>query len=85
MPRESRCHGQTGAPPCTTAAQRPLSVHPEPGGYLAFLGRICPEKRIDRAIAIAKRAGIELKIAAKVDAVDEEYFETEIRTCWMTP
>jgi glycosyltransferase involved in cell wall biosynthesis len=53
--------------------------HPEPGGYLAFLGRICPEKRVDRAIAIAKRAGIELKIAAKVDAADKEYFETEIR------
>jgi glycosyltransferase involved in cell wall biosynthesis len=53
--------------------------HPEPGGYLAFLGRICPEKRVDRAISIAKRAGIELKIAAKVDAADKEYFETEIR------
>jgi glycosyltransferase involved in cell wall biosynthesis len=51
--------------------------HPDPGGYLAFLGRNCPEKRVDRAIA--KRAGIELKIAAKVDAVDEESFETEIR------
>jgi glycosyltransferase involved in cell wall biosynthesis len=53
--------------------------HPEPGGYLAFLGRICPDKRLDRAIAIAQRAGIELKIAAKVDAADKEYFETEIR------
>jgi glycosyl transferase family 1 len=53
--------------------------HPEPGGYLAFLGRICPEKRVDRAIAIARRAGIELKIAAKVDAADKDYFETEIR------
>jgi glycosyltransferase involved in cell wall biosynthesis len=53
--------------------------HPEPGGYLAFLGRICPEKRVDRAIAIAQRARIELKIAAKVDAADEEYFDTEIR------
>jgi glycosyltransferase involved in cell wall biosynthesis len=53
--------------------------HPEPGRYLAFLGRICPEKRVDRAIAIAKRAGIELKIAAKVDAADQEYFEPEIR------
>jgi glycosyltransferase involved in cell wall biosynthesis len=51
--------------------------HPEPGRYLAFLGRICPEKGVDRAIAIAK--GIELKIAAKVDAADQEYFETEIR------
>jgi glycosyltransferase involved in cell wall biosynthesis len=53
--------------------------YPEPGGYLAFLGRICPEKRVDRAFAIAQRAGIELKIAAKVDAADKEYFETEIR------
>ena len=53
--------------------------HPEPGGYLAFLGRICSEKRVDRAIAIAQRAGVELKIAAKVDAADEGYFETEIR------
>jgi glycosyltransferase involved in cell wall biosynthesis len=53
--------------------------HSEPGKYLAFLGRICPEKRLDRAIAIAQRAGIELKIAAKVDAADEEYFETEIQ------
>ena len=53
--------------------------HPEPGQYLAFLGRICPEKRVDRAVAIAQRAGVELKIAAKVDAVDKEYFETEIR------
>jgi glycosyltransferase involved in cell wall biosynthesis len=53
--------------------------HSEPGGYLAFLGRICPEKGVDRAIAIARRAGVELKIGAKVDPADEEYFETEIR------
>lgn len=52
---------------------------PEPDGYLAFLGRICPEKRVDRAIAIAQRAGIPLRIAAKVDVADREYFETEIR------
>lgn len=51
----------------------------KPGRYLAFLGRICPEKRVDRAIAIAKRVGMPLKIAAKVDAADEEYFETKIR------
>ena len=51
---------------------------PDGGGYLAFLGRISPEKRPDRAIEIAKRAGIPLKLAAKVDAVDLEYFETEI-------
>jgi glycosyltransferase involved in cell wall biosynthesis len=48
-------------------------------GYLAFLGRISPEKRPDRAIEIAIRAGIALKIAAKVDAVDRAYFEARIR------
>ena len=48
-------------------------------GYLAFLGRISPEKGPDRAIAIAKRVGIPLKIAAKVDQADRVYFETEIR------
>jgi glycosyltransferase involved in cell wall biosynthesis len=45
------------------------------GSYLAFLGRIAPEKRPDRAIEIAKRVGIPLKIAAKVDNADQEYFE----------
>ncbi|MBO0712479.1 MAG: glycosyltransferase family 4 protein [Acetobacteraceae bacterium] len=54
----------------------PLPIRPE---YLAFLGRICPEKRVDRAIRIARRVGIPLKIAAKVDRVDREYFEAEIR------
>ena len=48
-------------------------------GYLAFLGRICPDKRLDRAIEIARRSGVELKIAAKVDAVDQQYFEEMIR------
>ncbi|MGO4736814.1 glycosyltransferase family 4 protein [Bosea sp. 2KB_26] len=48
------------------------------GEYLAFLGRITPEKRPDRAIEIARRAGMRLKIAAKVDPVDEEYFRTRI-------
>jgi glycosyltransferase involved in cell wall biosynthesis len=47
--------------------------------YLAFLGRICPEKRPDRAIRIAREAGIPLKIAAKVDRVDEAYFRDTIR------
>ena len=51
---------------------------PKPGNYLAFLGRISPEKRVDRAIEIAKRTGIPLKIAAKVDPVDKDYFEREI-------
>jgi glycosyltransferase involved in cell wall biosynthesis len=44
------------------------------GGYLAFLGRISPEKRPDRAIEIAARTGIPLKIAAKIDKVDREYW-----------
>jgi glycosyltransferase involved in cell wall biosynthesis len=50
----------------------------EPGRYLAFLGRISPEKRVDRAIEIAKRVQIPLKIAAKVDPVDKRYFKREI-------
>jgi glycosyltransferase involved in cell wall biosynthesis len=49
------------------------------GGYLAFLGRISPEKRVDRAIAIARRAGVPLKIAAKVDQADREYYEAVIK------
>ncbi len=49
------------------------------GNYLAFVGRISPEKRIDRAIDIAIRAGIPLRIAAKVDKADLEYFETTIK------
>jgi glycosyltransferase involved in cell wall biosynthesis len=61
----------------------PADLHsvgsPQGSGYLAFLGRICPEKRPDRAIEIAKRSGIPLKIAAKVDRVDQAYFEDVIR------
>ena len=49
------------------------------GGYLAFLGRISPEKRVDRAIDIAKACGCPLKIAAKVDPADQRYFEQEIK------
>lgn len=54
------------------------SFYPEPGDYLCFVGRFSPEKRADRAIEIAKRVGIPLKIAAKVDAKDEKYFRREI-------
>jgi len=50
----------------------------EQGSYLAFLGRISPEKRPDRAIRIARAAGVPLKIAAKVDKVDEDYFRNDI-------
>ena len=49
------------------------------GGYLAFLGRISPEKRPDRAIEIATRSDMDLKIAAKIDRVDQEYFELKIK------
>jgi glycosyltransferase involved in cell wall biosynthesis len=52
--------------------------HPEPGNYLAFLGRASPEKRVDRAIEIAKRVGMPLKIAAKVDPADRRYFKQQI-------
>ena len=58
---------------------RPL-IHGEPAGdYLLFLGRISPEKRPDRAVNIAKKTGLTLKIAAKVDAVDQVYFDEQIR------
>jgi glycosyltransferase involved in cell wall biosynthesis len=50
-----------------------------PGDYFAFLGRLSPEKRVDRAIEIAKACGVPLRIAAKVDAADRRYFETVVR------
>jgi glycosyltransferase involved in cell wall biosynthesis len=60
----------------------PTRLHPTTApskrDYIAFLGRISPEKRPDRAIAIARALGITLKIAAKVDRVDEVYFRTQI-------
>ena len=49
------------------------------GRYLAFLGRTSPEKGLDQAIEIAKRARMPLKIAAKIDRVDVEYFENVIK------
>jgi len=54
------------------------TFHPAAGSYLAYLGRICPEKRPDHAIEIAKRVGMPLRIAAKVDPVDREYFDRQI-------
>lgn len=51
----------------------------QPGDYLLFVGRISPEKGPDRAIAIAKRCGIPLKIAAKVDPKDRKYFDQTIK------
>jgi glycosyltransferase involved in cell wall biosynthesis len=54
----------------------PRSVKPS---YLAFLGRIAPEKGVDRAIRIAREVGIPLKMAAKVDRADREYYEEKIK------
>ena len=48
------------------------------GGYLAFVGRISPEKRLDRAIRIAQAAGMPLRVAAKVDRADKDYYQQEI-------
>ena len=56
-----------------------LRFQPRQGRYLAFVGRIAREKRVDRAIAIATACGQPLRIAAKVDPADREYFEREIR------
>lgn len=56
-----------------------LHLHPDPGDYLVFLGRISPEKRPDRAIEIAREFGMKLIIAAKVDSADQSYFEEIIQ------
>ncbi len=56
-----------------------LQPRPVKPSYFAFLGRIAPEKGIDRAIRIAKHCGVPLKIAAKVDKVDREYFDEQIK------
>jgi glycosyltransferase involved in cell wall biosynthesis len=55
------------------------ALHPHPGRYLAFLGRISPEKGIEEAIAVARLARLPLKIAAKVDPADQEYFEDRVQ------
>lgn len=59
----------------------PPTLHtfrPRAGDYLAFLGRISPEKRVDRAIEVARRTGRTLRVAAKIDRVDQEYFKETI-------
>jgi glycosyltransferase involved in cell wall biosynthesis len=62
-----------------------LTPQPVKPTYFAFLGRISPEKAVDQAIWIAKRCGLPLKIAAKIDAVDRDYFESEIRKLLTPP
>jgi glycosyltransferase involved in cell wall biosynthesis len=56
-----------------------LKFNPQSGNYLAFLGRIAPEKRPDLAIEIARRTGVPLKIAAKIDRTNREYFDSVIK------
>jgi glycosyltransferase involved in cell wall biosynthesis len=70
---------QHGMPP---ALYKPRFVR---GDYLAFLGRISPEKRPDRAIKIALRTGMKLKIAAKIDRVDRDYFDSRIKPMLSDP
>jgi glycosyltransferase involved in cell wall biosynthesis len=59
----------------------PMGLHASrtgAGEYFAFLGRISREKRVDRAIEIARRVGVPLRVAAKIDRADREYYEAEI-------
>ena len=56
-----------------------LTPQPVKQEYAAFLGRVSPEKGLDKAIRIAARAGMKLKIAAKVDNADKEYYDSEIK------
>lgn len=64
---------------------RLLTLRKGNGGYLAFLGRISPEKGVDEAVRIACRAGMPLKIAAKVDQVDQSYYEQKIKPMLDSP
>jgi glycosyltransferase involved in cell wall biosynthesis len=65
--------------------ERLLTPQPVKPTYLAFIGRISPEKATDRAIRIAQRCGLPLRIAAKIDNVDREYFEQRIRPLLASP
>jgi glycosyltransferase involved in cell wall biosynthesis len=65
--------------------EKALLFNARGGDYLAFIGRLSPEKRPDRAIRIAEGAGMRLRIAAKVDNADREYFETRIKSLLAKP
>jgi glycosyltransferase involved in cell wall biosynthesis len=62
-----------------------LALNRGDGDYLAFLGRVSPEKGLDRAITISTRAGMKLKIAAKIDRGDRDYFERKIKPLFDNP
>ncbi|HET9824243.1 MAG TPA: glycosyltransferase family 4 protein [Chitinophagaceae bacterium] len=55
------------------------------GDYVVFVGRISPEKRVDRAIEIARQANVKLKVAAKIDKADQSYYEREIKHLFSQP
>jgi glycosyltransferase involved in cell wall biosynthesis len=66
----------------------PLDLYrfrPRADRYLAFLGRLSPEKRVDRAVAIARRLDLPLKVAAKIDDKDRGYFEREVKPLFADP
>ncbi len=65
--------------------ERLLMPRPVKPSYFAFLGRIAPEKGVDRAIRIAEHCGVLLKVAAKVDKADREYFDEQIRPMLKSP
>jgi glycosyltransferase involved in cell wall biosynthesis len=58
---------------------------PNPGKYLAVVGRVSPEKRMDRAVEIARRLGMPLKVAAKIDGKDRDYYESQIKPLFADP
>jgi glycosyltransferase involved in cell wall biosynthesis len=55
------------------------------GNYVVFLGRISPEKRVDRAIEIARQAGLKIKIGAKIDKADQVYYDKEMKHLFTQP
>jgi glycosyltransferase involved in cell wall biosynthesis len=65
--------------------EKMLVPKPVKPSYLAFLGRIAPEKRVDRAIRIAEQCGMPLKVAAKIDRADRDYYEEDIRPLMAAP
>jgi glycosyltransferase involved in cell wall biosynthesis len=62
-----------------------FAFSPQHQGYLAFVGRMSPEKRPDRAIRVAQRAGMTLRMAAKIDSVDRTYFESTVEPMMSVP
>lgn len=62
-----------------------LAFTPQPSDYLAFVGRISPEKRVDRAVEIATALNMPLKIAAKIAKADEEYYQNEVASLFESP